>query len=412
VTNTTRILVKEDVSLELTGPDYLSTSISSDFSYNDLQIVNTGNSVLTLDWSNSLAPDGWVVGFSNPAKILNPRENATVSIGLVPPINEQISENSFILTVSVSGESNGRVVTQSLQLDVRVDESYFGNLSSDLGSTQDFIGIEVGNSKSQIITFRNDGNTVLDGDVSAIVLDSDDIAASGWDVEVSPSKISGLAPGETIELKVGVEPNDKSKKGSYQVVINVTSNSNLVAQTVLTSSIQSSKGNSGLFNLVPWYISVLILTTLLVSGVIFARRMKRSGSVGNDDSQLVSADAYVNPEYISDRRDEALNIGDSVNEITSGEVSADEIAAALAQSMELPSFAKSSVPKGMPPKMNIPAGMPPQMKTLPVIPLPQIPPPSIQAPVLTRPLPPTGLPPGWSVEQWNAYGHMWLEKNN
>jgi hypothetical protein len=213
-------------------------------------------------------------------------------------------------------------------------------------------------------------------------------------------------------LKVGVEPNDKSKKGSYQVVINVTSNSNLVAQTVLTSSIQSSKGNSGLFNLVPWYISVLILTTLLVSGVIFARRMKRSGSVGNDDSQLVSADAYVNPEYISDRRDEALNIGDSVNEITSGEVSADEIAAALAQSMELPSFAKSSVPKGMPPKMNIPAGMPPQMKTLPVIPLPQIPPPSIQAPVLTRPLPPTGLPPGWSVEQWNAYGHMWLEKNN
>jgi hypothetical protein len=32
--------------------------------------------------------------------------------------------------------------------------------------------------------------------------------------------------------------------------------------------------------------------------------------------------------------------------------------------------------------------------------------------VLTRPLPPTGLPPGWSVEQWNAYGHMWLEKNN
>ena len=128
------------------------------------------------------------------------------------------------MTVSVSGESNGRVVTQSLQLDVRVDESYFGNLSSDLGSTQDFIGIEVGNSKSQIITFRNDGNTVLDGDVSAIVLDSDDIAASGWDVEVSTSKISGLAPGETIELKVGVEPNDKSKKGSYQVVINVTSN--------------------------------------------------------------------------------------------------------------------------------------------------------------------------------------------
>jgi len=157
----------------------------------------------------------------------------------------------------------------------------------------------------------------------------------------------------------------------------------------------------------------LILATLLVSGVIFARRMKRSGSVSNDDSQLVSADNYVNPEYISDRRDQALNIGDSVNEITSGEVSADEIAAALAQSLELPTFANASnVPKGMPPKMNIPAGMPPSLKTLPAIPLPQVPPPTLQTPSLTRPLPPTGLPPGWSVEQWNAYGHMWLEKNN
>jgi uncharacterized membrane protein len=412
VTNTTRVLVKEDVSLELTGPDYLSASISSDFSYNELLIANTGNSVLSLNWSNSLPPDGWVVGFSNPIKVLNPRENSTVSIGLVPPLNEQISESSFVLTISVSGDSNGRVVTKNLQLDVRVEESYFGNISSDAGSSQDFIGIEVGKSESQTITFRNDGNTVIDGDISIEVVDLDGNRASGWDVEVSPSKISGLAPGESIELKVDVGPDEDSKKGSYQVVINVTSNSNLVGQITFSSSIQSSKGNSGLFNMVPWYVSVLILTVLLFSGVIFARRMKRSGSIANDSSQLVSADAYVNPEYISERRDEALNIGDSVNEITSGEVSADEIAAALAQSMELPSFGNASnVPKGMPPKMNIPQGMPPPLKSLPPIPLPQVPPPAIQTPTLTRPLPPTGLPPGWSVEQWNAYGHMWLEQN-
>jgi hypothetical protein len=24
------------------------------------------------------------------------------------------------------------------------------------------------------------------------------------------------------------------------------------------------------------------------------------------------------------------------------------------------------------------------------------------------PLPPTGLPPGWSMEQWQHYGHQWL----
>ena len=102
-----------------------------------------------------------------------------------------------------------------------------------------------------------------------------------------------------------------------------------------------------------------------------------------------------------------------MNEITSGEVSADEIASALAQSMELPAFAKTpNIPKGMPPKMNIPVGMPPKLNIPPVMPMPQIAPPLPQQPALTRPLPPTGLPPGWSVEQWNAYGHMWLEKNN
>ena len=413
VTNTTRILIEEDVSLELIGPDYLVSSISSDFSYNELLIINTGNSVLNLNWSNSLAPDGWIVGFSNPVKVLNPRENATVSIGLVPPLNEEISASCFILSITVSGDSNGRIITKSLQLDVKVGESNFGNLTGEVDSLQEFIGIEVGSSKSQTITFRNDGNTVLDGDVSAIVVDSEGMEVNNWDTDVSPSKITGLMPGDSLELIVIVEPENGADKGSYQVLINVTSNSDLIAQLSLSSSIQSSKGNSGLFNSVPWYVSVMILSTLLIAGVIFARRMKSSGLVGNDDSQLVSAEAYVNPEYISDRRDAALNIGDSVNEITSGEVSSDEIAAALAQSMDLPSFGNASnVPKGMPPKMNLPAGMPPQLNLPSVMPMPPAPLPLPLSPVLTRPLPATGLPPGWSVEQWNAYGDRWLQQYN
>jgi len=27
------------------------------------------------------------------------------------------------------------------------------------------------------------------------------------------------------------------------------------------------------------------------------------------------------------------------------------------------------------------------------------------------PLPATGLPEGWTIEQWNYYGHQWLEIN-
>ena len=38
---------------------------------------------------------------------------------------------------------------------------------------------------------------------------------------------------------------------------------------------------------------------------------------------------------------------------------------------------------------------------------PEAPAPSQAAP----PVPAEGLPAGWSMEQWNAYGQMWLEQN-
>ena len=39
--------------------------------------------------------------------------------------------------------------------------------------------------------------------------------------------------------------------------------------------------------------------------------------------------------------------------------------------------------------------------------VPEAPAPSQAAP----PVPAEGLPAGWSMEQWNAYGQMWLEQN-
>ena len=59
-----------------------------------------------------------------------------------------------------------------------------------------------------------------------------------------------------------------------------------------------------------------------------------------------------------------------------------------------------------------PAGMPPVIpqKSIPKLPNP-LPQPAPQSKPTPPPLPPTGLPPGWSMEQWNAYGQMWLDKN-
>ena len=75
-----------------------------------------------------------------------------------------------------------------------------------------------------------------------------------------------------------------------------------------------------------------------------------------------------------------------------------------------------TVPSG--PPASVPASMPPQMPAEPVT-APAVAPAPVQevvqpteAPVQTGPpLPETGLPAGWTMEQWNAYGEMWLSQN-
>ena len=75
-----------------------------------------------------------------------------------------------------------------------------------------------------------------------------------------------------------------------------------------------------------------------------------------------------------------------------------------------------TVPSG--PPASVPASMPPQMPAEPVT-APAVSPAPVQevvqpteVPVQTGPpLPETGLPAGWTMEQWNAYGEMWLSQN-
>ena len=160
-------------------------------------------------------------------------------------------------------------------------------------------------------------------------------------------------------------------------------------------------------------------------GVVLALRMKRSGEIEDDGNDLVAPDAFVNPDHLGTRRDDALDIGHAVNEIASAEVSQDEIAAALAQSLNLPA-APAAVPKGLPPS-SLPAGLPPlgrppaglppaglPGKNLPSLPLPApslpMPAPTAAPPAAGPPLPPSGLPAGWTMEQWQHYGHQWLQR--
>ena len=209
-------------------------------------------------------------------------------------------------------------------------------------------------------------------------------------------------------------PDSDAKDGRYQLVIVFTSDSNVVVEFAADTSVSAQQSSGGLLNMSPW-IAYPLLATVAVAMIIGARRLKSSAKVTDSSTDLVSPDAHTNPDHLGTRRDEALDISYSVNDMASGEVSQDEIAAALAQSMDMP-VPMASAPAGLPPAGLPPAGPsagPSRWFTAcrsaacwtPPSPVKEVPP--IPA---GPPLPPGGLPNGWTMEQWQHYGEQYLQR--
>ena len=171
------------------------------------------------------------------------------------------------------------------------------------------------------------------------------------------------------------------------------------------------------------------MVVVLLASIVIALRVKKSGELTDAGEELVAPDAFVNPDHLGTRRSDALDIGHAVDELSSGEVSSDEIAAALAQSLDMPTSVSQGItplgmppaglpPRGMPLPMPMgmpPAGMPPKgvpqlPRPLPSQPVPTPAPAFAPAQVAGPPLPASGLPVGWSMEQWQHYGQQWLDQ--
>ena len=423
VINSTKLVIMDKLSIDLQSPDLIECSIGVDYSFTEFSLTNDGNSPAELEWSFSLPPDGWIVGFANPVTSLDPRQSANISLGIIPPVNQPVVESAFKMTVSVTAQNGDRQVVKSALLDVSVIDSTVGNMTLEGEILQPLIGVPKGGSQSSDVTLRNDGNTPISGDLTIVILDEDGKLVSGWSPRISPASITMLNPGEMETLEITLNPSEDVARGPYQVLVNLSNSNGLISTISLQTSSSPVEGNTGLFNIVPWYVSVGILLSLAIVVVIVSRRVKSSGSINDDGTELIAVNAYTTPGDVGGRRDKVLDIGMASDDMTSGEVSQDEIAAALAQSIgsqfsQPAPPAPSAIlplgmpPAGMPPVNQIPQGMPP---LLPQKSLPNLPPPPItprQANQSTiAPLPATGLPPGWTMEQWNAYGHMWIKKN-
>ena len=426
LSNTTVLKVRDELAVALEGPEdnIIEAVLGSTFSYGNFNVTNTGNAPLTLGWSNGLAPDGWTVGFANPVTYLEPREEKTIRFGLIPPANAPAEGKAFDLLITVTGGNNGRLIESSVRVDIAVLPSQFANLTVADDTIRPYRSITKEDGATQSIVIRNDGNLPIDGTLGASVIGSDGNASSDWTVSFSESSVENLGVGESLSVEVTVTPKDSASKGLMYTQITLTSGENQIGIFEIETTVSSVDSNGGLFAVLPLYVSIPLIGVLIAIGIVLALRMKRSGELEDDGSELVAPDAFVNPDHLGTRRDEALDIGHAVNEIASAEVSKDEIAAALAQSLNLPA-APAAVPqglppRGLPPKGPLPAGLPPAgmpPKPLPKLPLPApmpapmpAPTPAL-APVAGPPLPATGLPVGWTMEQWQHYGHQWLQQN-
>ena len=409
--NTTSLIVSDNLDVELIHSDggVVSTPIGDNFTFVNLVVSNTGNAALDLVWSYGLAPDGWTVNYANPPSFVEVLSQSNVVLALRPP-NQTSALTSFDLPLYVNASNNGRYVTTELTIQVQVPTSDYAGISTD-ESVAPLLFIDRGDSAKQSFTLVNEGNQLLSGTLSAEIRNFDGVVLSDRSAKLSPSNIADLPVGQSIEIIGEVKPDSDAEDGRYQFVIIFTADSGVIVEFSADTSVSAQKSSGGLLSMSP-FIAYPLLAAVFVAMVIGARRLKSSASIKDTGTDLVSPDAHTNPDHLGVRRDEALDISHSVNDLASGEVSQDEIAAALAQSMDMP-LPKATPPAGLPPAGLPPAGLPPAGLPPAGLPPKKIPPVAAKVtPPLPSgpPLPPGGLPDGWTMDQWIHYGEQYLQR--
>ena len=134
-------------------------------------------------------------------------------------------------------------------------------------------------------------------------------------------------------------------------------------------------GISGLIEsigLPSWTLALLFLFSLAGVFVLGLRMRRNSQNLMSSEEELIPKGSALLSGTSTERRNAALDTSLGSGDTMTGGVSQDEIQAALAASG--------------PPKLSI-------------------------APEGSAPLPLGGLPEGWTMDQWQSYGHLWWEQN-
>ena len=424
VTNTTKLVVAQELDYVLTLPENASVLVNGDFTFLDIDIENTGTTIMLLSWTTGLVPDGWSVAFSNPPEVIAPREVKTARLGVMAPPGAPASSDALDVLIDVAANSGNQWLNTSERFGVGVLETMHASLES--GVEGALLDLARGESVEQIVDVSNSGNLPLDATCNVRLENADGEELTGWELACG-SDFTALAVGEMASLTVTFAPGDDAPTSrSILVVELVDANGVVVGSTSIEVAPAPAGNNGGLFGLLPTWAAGLVLISVLIGGVVVGLRVRGSADVADMGEDILAAGAHGEADTDGQRRASLLDTG-AEHDLTSGAVSQEEIQAALAQSIEpLPSPAPGpAVPAGRPPMAGVPkglpplgapppAGRPPAAKPLPPLPSPaQAPPlPALpQPPAAGPPLPPGGLPQGWTMEQWQHYGQQWLVQN-
>ena len=406
--NETTLVVKDEIGLDITSPEngVIIANPNGEFTYTTMVIENTGNSQVSVEWSNSLPLDGWEVGFVDPPTYLGPRESTELVVGIKTPVSEPATSEAFQLGVFATLNNGFESLQVSEFYPVQVLSSSYCSIEYD-ADVRPLLGVDRNGESSQILTIRNIGNMPLDASIET-TLDADD-----WDVDLSKTELEGIAPGSDVEIEITVGTNDDTNTGIEELSV-------ICQDTTvkLEISVKNTKSQGGLFGIVSPAVGYSIIGAILLGVGVIAIRIKKSAPKGQSDEGLVALGAHSIPDD-GGRMQAVMDSVVGQESMASGGVSAEEIADALAQSIPtLPTpGAPAVVPQGRPPSA-VPAGRPPvvipQGRPPAPVPQPRTPVVSAQPPTppvpAGPPLPPGGLPPGWTMQQWQYYGHKWLEQ--
>ena len=378
--NGTKLVLEEFASIDIENPSEILVTLGKS-SVTPFKLHNVGNVPLQISLTMGTLPNGWSGGFlSGNVFDMEMNREAYVSVGLELPGALPVGTLDQTVSVIIESETPSGVVSfDTVEFSVNVLPSVWLSLSSDVTLIED---ISKGENGIFQINLTNQGNIVTDAEFSAssiegFVIQYPDCTSENINCE--------LSPGESSTYSVSVSPNSKASFGlsSFElsvVPINFNPDDSEVTNATITLEMSRERTtNSGGFagvleslGLPSWTLPLLFIISL--AGVISLglKLRKNSQSLMSPEEELIPEGSALLSGSSHERRAAALDTSLGSGDTLTGGVSEDEIQAALDA---------SGPAKILPTRDGV------------------------------APIPLGGLPEGWTMEQWESYGHLWWEQN-